>query len=162
MSPAIFSPCRQWRYTLWRTLTESCFVDEKFVQFIGLNPSTADEVKNDPTVRRCMNYSRAWGFDKFCMTNIFAWRDTDPLEMKNAAEPIGEENDKHILEVASKASLIICAWGNHGDFLYRGNAVREMLIAANLKLHALKINQATGQPAHPLYLRADIKPFELT
>lgn len=78
----IFSPCREYRYTLYREWMPG----DKVVQFIGLNPSTADEVKNDPTVTRCINYAKAWGYTGMYMTNIFAFRETDPNEYKTAEE----------------------------------------------------------------------------
>ena len=103
---AKFSACRTYRYTLWRIWGGG----KRFVQFIGLNPSTADEFKNDPTVRRCIIYAKDWGFDGICMTNLFAYRSTNPAVMKKQAEPIGEENDEWLLEIASRSELIVAAW----------------------------------------------------
>ena len=68
---------------------------------IGLNPSTADEVTDDPTVRRCINYAKAWGYAGLCMTNLFAYRATDPVVMKAVAEPIGPDNDRYLAECAN-------------------------------------------------------------
>ena len=86
----VFSPCRRWRYTLWRDWMDDVLELEeragnnsaKYAMFIGLNPSTADETRDDPTVRRCVGFAKSWGYGALCMTNIFAWRDTDPAGMK--------------------------------------------------------------------------------
>lgn len=150
---AIFSPCRRWRYRLWRVWNER----KPYANFLMLNPSTADEVDLDPTCTRCRGYAAAWGYGALIVTNLFAWRATEPEDMKAAEDPIGPENDMHILEVASGAGVVIAAWGNHGAFRARVDAVRNLLKAAEIPLQALKIN-GTGQPAHPLYLKADLEP----
>ena len=95
--------------------------------FIGLNPSTADEIKNDSTVTRCENFAFEWKYGGVFMLNIFAFRATDPRRMKAAPDPVGPDNDAYILRVADKAGLIVAAWGNHGAYMYRDLAVRELL-----------------------------------
>ena len=82
--------------------------------FVGLNPSTADEVSDDPTVRRCISYAKAWGYAGLCMTNIFAFRATDPKDMKAVHDPVGMDNDMHLLRVSRHAGVVIAAWGAHG------------------------------------------------
>ncbi len=146
---AVFSPCRRWRYELWRQWSS-----DPFCMFIGLNPSTADENLDDPTVRRCIRYARDWGYGALCMTNIFAWRDTDPKKMKAQADPIGKENNHTLSYRAGQAGIVIAAWGTHGAHLGRHDAVRELLP----QLHALKITK-DGFPNHPLYLPLDAKPI---
>lgn len=95
-----FSEDRAFRYTLWRewdvdSLT-GCADDlphgHQFAQFIGLNPSTADETRDDPTIRRCIGFAKLWGYGALCMTNLFAFRATKPRDMRQAADPIGPEN----------------------------------------------------------------------
>jgi hypothetical protein len=130
-----------------------CDKDE-FVQFIGLNPSTADETHNDPTVRRCMDFAKRWGYSAMCMTNIFAWRDTDPLKMKAAGDPIGYENDDWLVRVAKGAHIRVACWGNDGAHLGRGVQVGRMIPH---DLHCLGTN-ADGSPKHPLYLSKLHKP----
>lgn len=153
----IFSPCRKYRYTLWRSWPIVPGLNSRhYVQFIGLNPSTADETQDDPTIRRCKAFAKAWGYSAMCMTNLFAWRDTDPLEMKRTADPIGPDNNKWLLEVASGASIIIAAWGKHGSYLYRGARVKQFI--PNLK--CLRKNK-DGSPEHPLYLPSNLTPIEL-
>lgn len=135
---------REYRYTLWRIWDDTLPI----VQWIGLNPSTADEFKDDQTIRKCVGFARAWGAGSICMTNLFAWRDTKPENMKRAAEPVGPENDHILQEVARHASIRVAAWGNHGVHLNRAEIVAQMIP----DLMALKINEATGQPGHPLYI----------
>lgn len=153
----IFSPDRLYRYTLWRRVPSvDMFMKQKqdVIQFIGLNPSTADEVKNDPTIRKCLYFAFHWGFQWLCMTNIFAFRATDPEVMKAHSDPIGPENDRYLLEVAKEADLIIAAWGVHGEHLNRGMQIR----SAIPNLQCLGINSG-GTPKHPLYLRSTVTPM---
>ena len=88
-SVALYSDCQRYRYALTRIWD----ADGKRAVFIMLNPSTATEVQNDPTVARCERRARALGFGAFRVCNIFAWRDTDPRAMRAAAEPVGPDND---------------------------------------------------------------------
>ena len=145
----IFSPDRKYRYTLGRAWEP----EKPYAMFVGLNPSTADEVNNDPTVRRCINYAKDWGYGGLCMTNIFAFRATDPKVMKRQEDPVGEENDRYLVECGKRAGIIIAAWGTHGVHMGRGKAVAEMLGY----LYCLGVTK-DGHPKHPLYLRKDLKP----
>ena len=151
-SDAVFSACREYRYALWRTWDAS----EPYVMFIGLNPSTADETKDDPTIRRCMSYSKAWGFGGLCMVNLFAFRATEPANMMSANSPVGSENDVWIKQLANQAGLIVAAWGNDGSFMGRSKIVMDMIP----DLMCLKINK-TGEPAHPLYQPACVLPKKI-
>jgi hypothetical protein len=125
--------------------------------FVMLNPSTATEYQNDPTVERCERRARALGFGAFRVTNIFAWRDTDPKKMRAAADPVGPANDAAIADSALWADRIICAWGSHGAHLGRGPAVAALLRATGRPLHHLGLNR-DGQPKHPLYIGYDRQP----
>ena len=141
---------KQYRYALWRIWDR----DRPPVMFIGLNPSTADATLDDPTLVRCMGFARDWGYGGVYTANLFAWRATDPREMKCAKNPVGPHNDMVIRELAGRAERIIAAWGNDGAFMNRADAVRELLP----ELHYLKRNRS-GQPAHPLYLPKGLKPL---
>ncbi len=116
-----------------------------------LNPSTATEVQNDPTVERCERRARALGFGAFRVTNIFAWRDTDPRKMRAAADPVGPENDAAILAGCGWADRVICAWGTHGAYLGRGAQVQALLGKSGRDLYHLGLSKA-GHPKHPLYI----------
>ena len=121
------------------------------VNFIMLNPSKADEFSNDPTVERCERRARAMGFGSFCVTNIFAWRDTDPFAMRKAKRPIGPANDETLLDAAAGADLVIAAWGVHGSHRQRGPAVHQLLTTNSFSLHHLGLTK-DGHPRHPLYV----------
>lgn len=160
----VFSPCRKYRYTLWRewgvgSLPLFCakMRPELFVQFIGLNPSTADETRDDPTIRRCINYAKAWGYGAMCMTNLFAWRATDPKEMKKVSDPVGEQNDFWLTKVANHAHHTVAVWGKDGNHLGRANHVKKLFRLTAGMLWCLSVNQ-DGTPGHPLYLRKDLIP----
>ena len=159
LSGACFSPCRVWRYTLWRRW-EECDLSRMCV-FVCLNPSTADETKNDPTVTRCINFSKAWGFSGFVMLNLFGFRATDPKEMKAAADPVGPENDSAIEAVCRQAGRVVFAWGTDGLHQSRCHHVTDLLDSIGVKPMYL-VKTLTHQPGHPLYVRADTvpKPWE--
>lgn len=140
---------RQYRYALWRIWNR----DLPAVMFIGLNPSVADARIDDPTLVRCMGFARDWGYGGVYTANLFAYRATDPRDMKAARAPVGRDNDRVILELAGKVGKVIAAWGNEGAYLDRADAVRALLP----ELHYLKMNRS-GQPAHPLYLPKGLKP----
>lgn len=150
---AEFSPCRTYRYRLWRLWDE-----RPHCLFVMLNPSTATEVANDPTVSRCIAYARKLGYGGCVVVNIFAYRATDPVEMKQAKDPVGPENDKAILRCANDAGLLVAAWGAHGKHKGRSRYVRGMLHGAGINVHCLSVT-ADGEPRHPLYLSGEIEPM---
>ncbi len=150
-SSASYSDCERYRYSLTRVWEPA----GRKALFVMLNPSTATERQNDPTVERCERRARALGFGAFRVTNIFAWRATDPRQMRAADDPVGPDNDRAILEGADWADTIICAWGTHGAHLDRGPEV-EALLRAHLAgrgapLFHLGLTKA-GHPKHPLYI----------
>lgn len=150
---ALFSECRAYRYRLWRH-----FGDGPRLLFVMLNPSTADDVANDPTVERCQRRAARMGYGSLEVVNLFAFRATDPKLMRAAGDPVGPENDVHILHAAADAAMIIAAWGAHGSFRGRGGAVRTLL--AGRVLHCLTLT-AAGDPGHPLYVGYDVQPQPL-
>ncbi|MGH8703769.1 MAG: DUF1643 domain-containing protein [Burkholderiales bacterium] len=152
-SGAAFSACRRWRYLLWRRWDRAGPV----VNFLMLNPSTADEVKLDPTCSRARDFAERWGYGALVVTNVFAWRATDPVALRAARDPVGPENDRAILRAAREAAIVVCAWGNHGTHLGRADVVVRLLGRARARLHALRVN-GTGEPAHPLYLPGALRP----
>jgi hypothetical protein len=154
---ALFSDCLRWRYLLWR-----CWDAAKpAANFLMLNPSTADEEKLDPTCARARGYAERWGYGALVVTNVFAWRATDPAAMKAATDPVGPENDSAILRAARETALVVCAWGNHGAHLERSARVVALLKRRGVPLHALRLN-ASGEPAHPLYLGGNLRPLPWT
>ena len=157
-SGATFDETRQYRYTLWRTW------DPKLPQiiYILLNPSTANETKNDPTVQRCQQRTLALKqYGGFFVLNIFAFRAPKPIKLYAMAElgedPIGTENNAEILRIVRQNpdSMILCGWGKHGHLLARGHNVTKLL--RGRELHCLGVN-GDGTPKHPLYLPYSLNP----
>lgn len=157
-NPCQFSPCRKYRYTLEHHIEGSELLVGSFrrVMWIGLNPSTADEQQLDPTLRRIRAFSFAWGYTHFVMTNLFAFRATEPSDMKAAADPVGPENDAVLARVASQCELIIAAWGVHGTFRNRAANVMGGVLRG-FELHHLAETKE-GHPKHPLYVAGKTLP----
>ena len=152
-SVAVYSDCEKYRYVLTRTWDAA---DDK-VLFIMLNPSTATETQNDPTVERCERRARALGFGAFRVANIFAWRDSEPRRMRAAPDPVGADNDRLIRESCHWADHIICAWGTHGAYLDRGAQVSAIVHATGRPVFHLGLTKA-GHPRHPLYIAYAQRP----
>lgn len=152
---ADFSKCRQYRYRLWRYWNPT----KPFCLFIMLNPSTAGEIENDPTVERCERRALQMGFGGLVVCNIFAFRATDPQAMKAALDPVGPHNDWYIRDEAKRprTGRVICGWGEHGKHRGRSKAVTDMLRQEGVTLYYLRLNKS-GEPQHPLYIGYDQKP----
>lgn len=146
-STAVYSDCERYRYSLTRIWDPA----GRRVLFVMLNPSTATEVQNDPTVERCERRARALGFGAFRVANIFAWRETDPHKMRRAADPVGPDNDAAILAGADWADQVVAAWGTHGAHGGRGPAVEALLRGTGQPLFHLGLTKG-GHPKHPLYI----------
>lgn len=146
---ATFSPCRTYRYRLWRTWDE----DGATLAVIGLNPSTADETTDDPTIRRCLGFARAWGYGSLLMVNLFAYRSTDPQGLLTVADPIGPENDDHLTRAAW--GNVLAAWGAHPLARERAENVLRMLNWRDVE--CLGVTKS-GAPKHPLYIAASTQP----
>lgn len=149
---AHFSSDRLYRYMLVRQWEE---YNASYLNCIMLNPSTADETVNDPTVERCERRARSMGFGGLVVTNLFALRSTDPAALRLATDPVGPENDRWLRYCASRADMILCGWGNHGQLECRSTAVRRILFGTNF--HILGLNK-TGEPKHPLYVGYEVQP----
>jgi len=133
------------------------------VNFVMMNPSTADEQVNDPTVKRCQDYARRWGYSGLIVTNTFAYRATDQLRLAEVEDPVGPENDEWILREAKSAALVVMAYGapKVRKLQRRGYYVANMLRGAGILPHVFRLG-ADGAPVHPLYQRADavLLPWE--
>lgn len=164
---AVFSDCEKYRYSLeitWRGLLDD---ELRLMQVIGLNPSTATELGDDPTIRRCKAFAKREGCNGLVMTNLFAWRDTKPENMKKAERPIGEPykvtgaggggfkyddvNTNALVDTSLRCRVIVAAWGNHGAFLNRGKTVAFLLSEKLMHFRKTKMNE----PEHPLYMPAN-------
>lgn len=153
---AEFSPDRVFRYRLWRRWDHG-----PMLLVIGLNPSTADETTDDPTVRRCLDYARRWGFAGLRMMNLFAFRATDPKAMLAAADPIGRENRSKIRTEARitvlEGGAVLAAWGNHGAHKEQSAWARWGLDVEVGGVACLGLTKRE-EPKHPLYLARETKP----
>ena len=146
-SGATFSPDRLYRYTLWREWGDG----PPFV-VIGLNPSTADESQDDPTIRRCVGFAKREGCGRLVMLNLFALRSTDPAALLQSTAPVGPENDDTLLrETREPNAIVVAAWGAHKTTGWRAIDVLTKLM---VPLWCFG-RTASGAPRHPLYVKAD-------
>lgn len=153
---AIFSDCRKYRYRLWREWDASL----PTVAFFMLNPSTADDVKNDPTIARCVKRAILLGYGRLEVINLFAFRSTNPARLRTADDPIGPDNVGHIKDVFAASSVVICGWGKHGGLRNMSEfMVKFMKTFYPGKAYFLRLN-LDGSPAHPLYIPYDVRPVE--
>lgn len=151
---AVFGePSRIYRYTLDRQ-----WHDEKpHLAWCMLNPSTADEIRDDPTIRRCIQFSNLWGFGGLTIINIFALCSTDPAAIWRAIEPVGPDNNTFIQQVARQSEAVIAAWGVHGHFIDRALRVQNLLLETDRPVYVLKWTK-DGYPGHPLYVSGSVTP----
>jgi hypothetical protein len=155
-SSAVISTCGTYRYELRRTWNSL----QPTVGWIMLNPSSADATRDDATIRRCVAFARAWGYGGITVRNLFALRATDPRELRRHPDPVGPNNDWHLLHGAHvEDAVTVCAWGAHGAYLGRADAVLKRMARHGLTLHHLGLTKA-GQPRHPLYLPGSVTPTE--
>lgn len=146
---AVLDPTRAYRYRLERVTGASA----RTCLFVMLNPSTADETTDDPTVRRCMAFARREGCGRLVVVNLYALRATNPKALRAADDPRGPDNGDHLRRAAAQADIIIAAWGgNHlgGSWPVKVRAI----LAEHGPVHALRVTKA-GDPGHPLYVPAD-------
>lgn len=151
---AVISDCGRYRYRLGRAWDDNL----PGATFVMLNPSTADADIDDPTIRRCLRYARSWGCGSLLVVNLFAWRATDPADLATAADPVGPGNDDFIAGAATAAARtgapLVAAWGANAT----PERIAHVLALPGMdRLTALALTKS-GQPRHPLYLRADLTP----
>ncbi len=150
-SDALISKCGQYRYWLRRGDMGGIKVC-----FVMLNPSTADAETDDRTVSRCIRFTKDWGGSGLTILNLYAYRSTDPKNLKAVADPVGPENEKHWRELLPAHDVVVCAWGANAE----REAVERFVSVANelgVQLYCLATTK-DGQPRHPLYLKSNLKP----
>lgn len=154
---AVISECGKFRYRLCRRWAEG-----PTILFVMLNPSTADAEQDDATIRRCVKFAQAHDCGALEVVNLFAYRATDPRELRNAWYPVGPENDQHIVAAARECSLLCLAWGAHVAGLERPQIVLPMLRDLGVELCCLRITRS-GYPQHPLMLPSSCRlmPFSI-
>lgn len=146
-SGALYSDCETYRYLLYR---DWACTGPRLI-FILLNPSTATEERNDPTIARCERRARAAGFAGFSVANLFALRATDPCALRHCTDPVGPENDAVLAGIAAGGQMVLCGWGVHGALFGRDGEVTRLLCGRGVKLWHLGLTRA-GHPRHPLYI----------
>ena len=154
----VFSKGLEYRYTLTRSVD---LTGTGTLAFIMLNPSTADDEKDDATIRRCCGFARSLGYSELQVVNLFAWRSTDPYGLLRVADPVGPSNDRWITHVCTGAQRVICAWGSFAQAEERSRQVLGLLRQLGVTPHALRLTRS-GQPAHPLRLPGNLRPFPLS
>ncbi len=154
VSEALYSDCETYRYALTRIWAP----DVAPLMFVMLNPSTATELRNDPTIERCERRARSMGAGGVVIGNLFAFRATLPADLRAARDPIGPENDAVLATLGATSQMCIAAWGVHGTHL---NRHRQILQVLPRPLHCLGLTKA-GHPRHPLYVPYAAGPMEWT
>ncbi|MBM0741442.1 DUF1643 domain-containing protein [Phormidium sp. CLA17] len=149
---AIIDSTGLYRYLLWREWDAAALK----VGFVMLNPSRADGTVDDPTIRRCIGFARSWGYSGLEVVNLFAYRTAKPSELRQVVDPVGIENDAYLRSLSHRVNRIVLAWGNWGTWQGRDQAVLA-LFGRSTQLYCLNLTK-TGQPKHPLYLRATCLP----
>ncbi len=146
---AELSPCGKYRYRLTRTWGAG-----PTMAFIMLNPSTADDIADDPTIRRCIGFSKRWGFGSLAVANLFARRCTRPVHLSDPGDPVGPRNDEVLRAVLTSCDSVVAAWGAHKLARPRVRALLEMAVDTGVHLSCLGTTR-NGAPRHPLYVRGD-------
>lgn len=154
-SSALMSQCGRFRYVLTREWDDYL----PTVAFVMLNPSTADAVTDDPTIRKCIGFATRLGFGGLAVVNLYAYRATKPADLRAAGWPVGPENDHFIAGVCRESSMVICAWGSNAARNTRPGAVLEIIRAAGKPPMALRVSR--GVPHHPLMLPYTCVPEEI-
>jgi hypothetical protein len=149
---ADISPCGLYRYTLRRP-SEVAYPERSTALFVMLNPSTADATIDDPTIRRCRGFARAWGCNGLTVLNLYALRSPEPAALWRATDPVGPENDSYLHRVAREYGDVVCAWGSNAR-PDRVAAFLRIMAGASARLWCLGTTK-NGSPRHPLYVRAD-------
>ena len=150
---AILDRSMNYRYSLWRIWDENL----PQVTFIMLNPSTADDKENDPTLRRCINFAVSWGFGSLEVVNLFALRSTNPNLLTSTINPVGKKNNKYILAAIERSEKVILAWGTKGVLYNRDKEVVKLLKKKGIPLYVLELTK-DGHPRHPLYVKGSELP----
>lgn len=154
---ATISACGQYRYQLGRGEYDRT---QRWALWVMLNPSTADAEVDDPTIRRCIGYCIRWQIPGFDVANLFAWRTTKPAGLRLAADPVGPENDQHLLQLAARADIIMLAWGATAEaprWKARADHVMQLLWPYNNRFRVLGWTKG-GSPNHPLMMPAALDP----
>jgi hypothetical protein len=124
------------------------------VVFVMLNPSTADDTNDDPTIRRCIGFATLWGYGRMIVVNTNPMRSTDPRVCPYPDAESMLENDAYLQLAGMQADRIVCAWGNH---VHPELRLRTLEVLSVYALYHLGLTKKE-EPRHPLYLDAETQP----
>jgi hypothetical protein len=148
---AVISSCGRYRYALMRAWGDGA----RYVMFVGLNPSTADGSVEDPTLRRCIGFARAWGYDGLWMANLYGLRSPKPRALRLADDPVGPETDRWLRHMRDRSELVVACWG--ADPMATPERTAAVHAIVGDELQAIRITKSR-RPEHPLYLPGDLRP----
>lgn len=154
---ALFDATGGYRYSLgrrWQVPGQAIATPAPEVAFIMLNPSRADADCDDPTLRACLQFAQRWAYHSMVVVNLFGYCTAHPAELKKVDDPVGPENDHHLMAAVARSHKVVLAWGNEGGLKGRDRTVLNRIQAHAAKLTYLQLNRS-GQPRHPLYVRRD-------
>lgn len=152
---AILDDTKQYRYQF------SCEWGDgkRFVTFVMLNPSKGNQEQEDPTLKKCISYAKKWGYDGLNVVNLFAYISTEPTELKHQIDPVGPDNDRHVLEAIQNSEIVIAAWGQSIRSGFVKMRIQETLeLLSSVDVYTLDLTVCGEFPKHPLYLRGDLTP----
>jgi hypothetical protein len=149
---AVISRCERYRYALMRAWSDG----PRRVMFVGLNPSTADGMVEDPTLRRCIGFARAWGYDGLWMANLYGLRSPKPRALRLVDDPIGPTTDHWLAHMRERSDLVVACWG--ADPMATPERVAAVRAIVGDELHAIRVTK-TRRPEHPLYLPGELRPI---
>lgn len=154
---AVISDCGKYRYTLYREWAEDPIFDGvRVLNFVMLNPSTADGLQDDPTVRKCIGFAKFNNFNAIRVVNLFAYRSTDPKGLfteylSDWGDPVGPQNDSYVRELPSEET-VVAAWGStFANQSWVQQRVRKTIELLNRKLYCLRKTKE-GHPGHPVMM----------
>jgi hypothetical protein len=152
---AILDDTKQYRYQF------SCEWGDsgRFVTFVMLNPSVGNQEQEDATLKKCVTYAKRWGYDGLNVVNLFAYISPEPTELKHQVDPIGPDNNRHVLEAIQNSEKVIAAWGQSIRTGFVKTRIRETLeLLSSVDVYTLELTVCGEFPKHPLYLRGDLTP----
>ena len=143
---AVISKCGKYRYSLIREWNKS----KQKVLFLMLNPSDADDKKDDPTIKRCINFAKDWGYGGLMVANLYAYITDNPKELFTSKNPEGFDNIRYIKKMINECKIVVCAWGNK-------QGLPPLYLQKLSDLYFLELSDVDGTPKHPLYLNKTSK-----
>ena len=147
-----------YRYLLSRTVSDT---SRDVCLFVMLNPSDADADIDDPTVKRCIDFTRRRGYGELRIVNLFALRSAEPLQLATVPDPIGPGTDEVTRAELAAANIVVVAWGYKGSFRQRSSQMLQLIARTGTRAWHLGLNKS-GEPRHPLFVPSGSRLLPLT